>query len=134
MLFLKLELFWDVFAHFGTCSFFPFCTNYIFMLSFLYVYSFCASFIQPVTNTFRTARSSAANFGEKSVKFFRHRLLVHFCHITEDHSDESECIENLNLGQNLLPKSKLLSMNTKIGQLSKILASRHLPQIEVSPA
>jgi len=91
------------------------------------------SYIQPVTNTFRTARSSAANFGEQFVKFSQ-RLLVHFCHIPEDHSDESECIENLKLVQNLLSQNKLLSMNTKLGQVSKILTLRHPPKIEVSPA
>jgi len=39
-------------------------------LFFMFIHS-VPSYIQPVTNTFRTARSSAANFGEQFVRFFR---------------------------------------------------------------
>lgn len=131
--FLKLELFWDVFAHFGTCSFFPFCTNYRFMLSFLYVYSFCDQFHSTCYEHISHCAFFGSKFWRQICQVFQ-RLLVHFCHIPEDHSDESECIENLKLVQNLLSKNKLLSMNTKLGQLSKILTLRHPPKIEVSPA
>jgi len=101
VLFLKLELFRDVFAHFGTCSFFPFCTNYRFMLSFLYVYSFCAQFYSTCYEHISHCAFFGNKFWRKICQVFQ-RLLVHFCHIPEVHSDESECIESLKLVQNLL--------------------------------
>jgi len=86
------------FAHFENileCVVFL-CKNLKFMLSFLCVYSFCDQFsIQPVTHTFRTNSSFLTNFVEKIINFrqvVQDRLLVHFCHILENHLEKSKCI------------------------------------------
>lgn len=103
------------------------------MLSFLYVYSFCAQFYSTCYEHISHCAFFGNKFWRKICQVFQ-RLLVHFCHIPEVHSDESECIESLKLVQNLLSQNKLLSMNTKLGPLSKILTLRHPPKIRVSPA
>lgn len=79
---LILKIFWKV----QLVQFSFLCKNLKFLLSFLYVYSFCDPSDHAVTNTSShqtfCTRSVSSNLGENInfVTFIQDRLLVNFCH------------------------------------------------------
>jgi len=115
MCFFKVELCWDVLLIFVVFSFVQITNSCCLFFMFIHsVTSFNSTCYEHISH-------SSAFFGNRFrweiFLSFPDRLLVHFCHILEDHSEE--CIKNLKLIWNLLFENKLLSMNTSRMTINK---------------
>jgi len=114
MCFFKVELCWDVLLIFVVFSFVQITNSCC--LFFMFIHS-VTSFNSTCYEHFSHSPFFGNRFRWEILSSFPDRLLVHFCHILEDHSEE--CIKNLKFIWNLLFENKLLSLNTSRMTINK---------------